>query len=176
MRGRIFALPATLALCCALTGCSGLASTEQKSVYHDDNRIARETDTYTALNLRGFHDDSADSLSVGELTGSITRLRLSVPEEGGEFRVDYDVAVRAGDFKIVFVDGEHVDIVCEGSGSGSRTFTLHQGAYALKVVGKHAGAEIALDLEATEGITAKIPGDAFDDARTIELEPLEGDV
>ena len=45
MRSRTFALPAALALCCALTGCSGLATAEQKSVYRDDARIAQGADT-----------------------------------------------------------------------------------------------------------------------------------
>ncbi len=112
MRSRVFALPATLALCCVLTGCSGLATAEQKSIYHDDARIARGFDTYSVVDSRG----SLFDRHLGELTGLETWLQLSVPEEGGTFRVDYDVTVQAGDFKIVFVDGKNVDVVCEGTG------------------------------------------------------------
>lgn len=169
MRSRVFALPATLALCCVLTGCSGLANTEQKSIYHDDPRIAQGSDTYSVVDSRG----SLFDRHLGELTGLETWLQLSVPEEGGTFRVDYDVTVQAGDFKIVFVDGKNVDIVCEGSGVGSRTFTLEPGDYALKAVGTHAGADIELALQASEGVTAVDPDGPLGDPRDVELEPLE---
>ena len=169
MRSRVFALPATLALCCVLTGCSGLATAEQKSIYHDDARIARGFDTYSVVDSRG----SLFDRHLGELTGLETWLQLSVPEEGGTFRVDYDVTVQAGDFKIVFVDGKNVDVVCEGTGVGSRTFTLEPGDYALKAVGTHAGADIELELQASEGVTAVDPDGPRGDPRDVELEPLE---
>ena len=169
MRSRVFALPATLALCCVLTGCSGLATAEQKSIYHDDARIARGFDTYSVVDSRG----SLFDRHLGELTGLETWLQLSVPEEGGTFRVDYDVTVQAGDFKIVFVDGKNVDVVCEGTARGSRVFTLDRGEYALKAVGAHASAEIAFELQASEGVTAVATGDAFDDDQAVDLEPIE---
>ncbi|MRX82727.1 hypothetical protein [Eggerthella guodeyinii] len=169
MKSRAFALPATLALCCVLTGCSGLANIEQKSIYHDDPRIAQGSDTYSVVDSRG----SLFDRHLGELTGLETWLQLSVPEEGGAFRVDYDVTVQAGDFKIVFVDDKNVDIVCEGSGVGSRTFTLEPGDYALKAVGTHAGADIELALQASEGVTAVDPDGPLGDPRDVEIEPLE---
>lgn len=168
MRSRVFALPATLALCCVLTGCSGLATAEQKAIYHDDARIAQGADTYSVVDSRG----SIFDRHLGELNGLETWLRLSAPEDGGKFRIDYDVDVSAGDFKIVFVDGKNVDVVCEGSGVGSHTFSLDSGDYALKAVGTHAGADIELELQASEGVTAVDPDGPLGDPRDIELEPL----
>lgn len=158
-----------LALACLLAGCSGLASVEQKSIYHDDVRIAQGADTYTVVNSRG----SIFDRHIGEMTGLETWLRLSIPEEGGTFRIDYDVDVSAGDFKIVFVDGEDVDVVCEGTAVGSRTFTLDPGDYALKAVGTHAGADIELELQASQGVTAVDPDGPLGDPRDVKLEQLE---
>ena len=85
----------------------------------------------------------------------------------------YTVANRNGDFKIVFVDEKNVDTVCEGTARGSRVFTLDRGGYALKAVGAHASAEIAFELQASEGVTAVATGDAFDDDQAVDLEPIE---
>lgn len=170
MRSRAFALPAALALCCVLTGCSGLATAEQKSIYHDDARIAQGADTYSVVDSRG----SLFNRHIGELNGLETWLRLSVPEEGGAFRIDYDVTVSAGDFKLVFVDGEDVDVVCEGTAHGSRTLALEPGDYVLKAVGTHAGADIELELQASEGIAAVEPDGLLGDPRDVDLEPFEG--
>ncbi|WP_101721540.1 hypothetical protein [Eggerthella timonensis] len=171
MRSRTFALPAALALCCALTGCSGLATAEQKSVYRDDARIAQGADTYSVVDSRG----SIFDRHLGELNGLETWLQLSIPEEGGAFRIDYDVDVSTGDFKLVFVDGKNVDIVYEGTGVGSRTFTLEPGDYALKAVGTHAGADIELKLQASEGVAGVEPDGLLGDPRDVELEPLKDD-
>ena len=144
MDKKMLALPATLALCCTLTGCSGLASAEQNAVYDDDARIAQEGGTYTAV-------------------------------ESGKLRIDYDLAVTAGNCKLVLVENARdVDVVCEGTEQGSRTFDLSQGDYALKIVGSHAGADLSLKLAASEGIEAEVPGDGFDKPRAVELEPFEG--
>ena len=126
-------------------------------------------DTYTVANRTG----SLFDRKIGGLTGLETWLRISVPNEGGEFRVDYDATVSDGDFKIVFVDEKNVDTVCEGTARGSRVFTLDRGEYALKAVGAHASAEIAFELQASEGITAVATGDAFDDDQAVDLEPIE---
>ena len=47
------------------------------------------------------------------------------------------------------------------------------GGYALKAVGAHASAEIAFELQASEGVTAVATGDAFDDDQAVDLEPIE---
>ena len=169
MGRRAFALSTALALSCLLTGCSGLASVEQKSIYHDDVRIAQGADTYTVVNSGG----SIFDRHIGDMTGLETWLRLSVPEGGGTFRVDYDVTVQAGDFKIVFVDGKNVDVVCEGTAVGSRTFTLDPGDHALKAVGTRAGADIELELQASEGIDAVEPDGLLGEARDVELGGIE---
>ena len=173
MDKKMLALPATLALCCTLTGCSGLASAEQNAVYDDDARIAQEGGTYTAVNLRGSFD--SPTLSIGELTGSYPYLLLTTPSESGKLRIDYDLALTAGNCKLVLVENARdVDVVCEGTEQGSRTFDLSQGDYALKIVGSHAGADLSLKLAASEGIEAEVPGDGFDKPRAVELEPFEG--
>ena len=158
-----------LALACLLAGCAGPINLMQQSIYHDDARIARGFDTYTVANRNG----SLSDRHLGEFSGLETWLRLSIPEEGGTFRIDYDVDVSAGDFKIVFVDGEDVDVVCEGTAVGSRTFTLDPGDYALKAVGTHAGADIELELQASEDVTAGDPDGPLGDPRDVKLEQLE---
>ncbi len=169
MKSRVFVPPVAFALCCILAGCSALATAEQKSIYHDDARIAQEVDTYSIVDSRG----SLFDRHLGELNGLETRLWLSVPEGGGAFWLDYDATVRAGSFKIVLVNGENVDVVCEGTDVGSRTFTLEPGDYALKAVGTHASVDIELNLRASEGVAAANPDGPLGDPRNVELEPLE---
>ena len=147
------------AACLVLAGCAGPLNLMQESIYCDDARIAQGFDTYTVANRTG----SLFDRKIGGLTGLETWLRISVPNEGGEFRVDYDV----------FVDEKNVDTVCEGTARGSRVFTLDRGEYALKAVGAHASAEIAFELQASEGVTAVATGDAFDDDQAVDLEPIE---
>lgn len=120
------------AACLVLAGCAGPLNLMQESIYCDDARIAQGFDTYTVANRTG----SLFDRKIGGLTGLETWLRISVPNEGGEFRVDYDATVSDGDFKIVFVDEKNVDTVCEGTARGSRVFTLDRGEYALKAVGR----------------------------------------
>ncbi|OUO87613.1 hypothetical protein B5F40_13495 [Gordonibacter sp. An230] len=110
---------------------------------------------------------------MGEFSGLETWLRLSIPEKGGTFRIDYDVDVSAGDFKIVLVDGEDVDVVCEGTAVGSRIFTLDPGDYALKAVGVHANVDIELELQASEDIDAVEPDGPLGDDKPAKLQPLE---
>ena len=100
------------AACLVLAGCAGPLNLMQESIYCDDARIAQGFDTYTVANRTG----SLFDRKIGGLTGLETWLRISVPNEGGEFRVDYDATVSDGDFKIVFVDEKNVDTVCEGTG------------------------------------------------------------
>lgn len=157
------------AACLVLAGCAGPLNLMQESIYCDDARIAQGFDTYTVAYRTG----SLFDRKIGGLTGLETWLRISVPNEGGEFRVDYDATVSDGDFKIVFVDEKNVDTVCEGTARGSRVFTLDRGGYALKAVGAHASAEIAFELQASEGVTAVATGDAFDDDQAVDLEPIE---
>lgn len=171
-RRRIIAVAASLTLASfMLAGCAGPFNIMQRTIYHDDDRIAQGFDTYTVVNRTG---SAFDKIHVGEFTGLKTWLRLSAPEGGGTCRIDYETIVSAGDFKIVFVeDGASVDLICEGTESGSRTFSLEQGDYALKAVGAHARADISIELHATEGITAIEPGDGLDEDRPFELQPLE---
>lgn len=153
MKSRVFAPPVAFALCYTLASCSDLATAEQKSIYHDDARIAQEVDTYSIVDSRG----SLFDRHLDELNGLETWLWLSVPEGGGAFRLDYDATVRASSFKIVLVNDENVDVVCEGTDVGSRTFMLELGDYALQAVGTHASVDIELDLRASEDAAASTP-------------------
>lgn len=155
--------------CLLLAGCAGPINLMQQSIYHDDTRIARGFDTYTVANRNG----SLPDRHLGEFSGLETWLRLSIPEKGGTFRIDYDVDVSAGDFKIVLVDGEDVDVVCEGTAVGSRIFTLDPGDYALKAVGVHANVDIELELQASEDIDAVEPDGPLGDDKPAKLQPLE---
>ena len=74
------------AACLVLAGCAGPLNLMQESIYCDDARIAQGFDTYTVANRTG----SLFDRKIGGLTGLETWLRISVPNEGGEFRVDYD--------------------------------------------------------------------------------------
>ena len=77
------------AACLVLAGCAGPLNLMQESIYCDDARIAQGFDTYTVANRTG----SLFDRKIGGLTGLETWLRISVPNEGGEFRVDYDATV-----------------------------------------------------------------------------------
>ena len=92
----------------------------------------------------------------------------------------YTVANRTGslfDRKIGGLTGLEtwlrISVPNEGGARGSRVFTLDRGGYALKAVGAHASAEIAFELQASEGVTAVATGDAFDDDQAVDLEPIE---
>ena len=79
------------AACLVLAGCAGPLNLMQESIYCDDARIAQGFDTYTVANRTG----SLFDRKIGGLTGLETWLRISVPNEGGEFRVDYDATVQS---------------------------------------------------------------------------------
>lgn len=170
MTKKLLALPVIAALCLALAGCGGLANSTQAAAYPDDKLIAQRGDTYTAVQWTG---NPPDEMSVGEFTGTRAWLRLSVPEGGGELAIDYDQAVTAGDFKTVLAKyDERVEVVCEGTDAGARTFALEPGDYAVKAVGLKAAARLATQIRASEGVTAMLPGDALDGDEPVTLEPL----
>lgn len=170
MNKKRLVIPVLAALCLALTGCGGLANSVQAAAYPDDKLIAQEGDTYTAVQWRG---EPPDNMSIDEFTGTRAWLRLSVPEGGGELVVDYDQTVTAGDFKTVLVKyDERVEVVCEGTDSGTRTFALEPGDYAVKAVGLKAAAHLATQIKASDGVTAVLPGDAFDGDKPLSLRPL----
>lgn len=160
-----------VATCCILASCAGPFNLLQGSIYHNDNLIKQQVDTYTIKNRTG---SILEETHIGEQTGSDTWVRLSVPQEGGTFYITYDVTTTAGDFKLVFVEnGKSVEVICEGTAQGSRTFTLEHGDYSLKAVGAGGTADIAIQLQATEGITATMPGGPLDDDLPLELDPPE---
>lgn len=169
---KLVAISLPIALCFALSGCTGLSSAAQNSVYDNDALIAQEADTYSAVDWRG---TLPDKLHFGELTGSASLLRLSVPEGGGDFSIDYDATVTAGDFKLVLANANagSVELVCEGTGTGSRTFSLDKGEYTLKAVGKRAGADLTLQLRASDAIAAVVPDGVFDENTPLELDLLK---
>lgn len=169
---KLVALSLPIALCFALSGCAGLSNAAQDSVYGNDGLIAQEADTYSASDWRG---SLPDKLHFGQLTGSASLLRLSVPEGGGDLSIDYDASVATGKFKLALVNSKlaTVELVCEGAETGSRTFNLDEGEYALKAVGKHAGADLTVQLQASETITAVVPDGVFDESSPLELDPLK---
>lgn len=157
-------------LCLALAGCAGSADTK-KAAFPDDKLIAQKGDTYTAA---VWHGSLPGEVVMDGFTGTATLLGVTVPEGGGELAVDYDQDVSAGDFKTVLVRyGETVEPVCEGTDGGQRTFALQAGDYAVKAVGLEASCCFSMEIGATGGVEAFVPGDAFDPAEPVALEPLE---
>ena len=160
MRKKLYVFLALIIMCLVLAGCHNLSST-QSAIYHDNNFLYGRADSYSSAKWSG---NIPDKISMSSLTGAASLLFFSVPEDGGKFIIDYDMAVSSGDCKIVLVEyGKTVDIICEGTGDGNQAFSLEQGDYAIKVVGINADVDIITQIQATETITAKVPGLMTDD-------------
>ena len=174
-----FALIAAL-LCLILAGCaSPLGAARYARLYDDDGAIAQQADSYSVVNYRGPRLDDAEStlagIHIGDLSGSMTLLSFNVPEEGGCLSIRCDAEAARGDIKLVFAafDDQRVETLCEGEGSGSLMCSLDPGEYALKAVAVHGGADVAVQVRASDAVEAFLPDDMLGDSEPVELGPLE---
>ncbi len=118
----------------------GAASEYQKGIYGDDDKIVKGGDSKTyMMHLDLFSRNQNSDTKFTGFTGSDTVFVFSM-EAGETIEVSYDVAVSAGQFKVVLIDPDNViSVITEGSGDGEMILTVAKaGTYRIKYVGLDA--------------------------------------
>ncbi len=137
----------------ALSAC-GSPKVDMQAIYTDDAKIAAQGDSYTYQNRLG-SVDTADQLDLEYqgFSGSDTIWSLEVNADS-PLEVTCDSRVSSGDFKAVLVTPEKtVEVICEGTQAGEKTFDLKAGSYALKLVGRQASGEVKIALNPGGAVT-----------------------
>lgn len=146
-----------LPLLLAIAGCSSV-SDEQKRIYDDNSRIARQGDTYFFKSRVGNSDNRGMAITFSEFNGKQTVWTL---QSGSSTTVDLaaDANIAGGRFKVCLVSpSREVTPIFEGSHKGPVKLTVPAGKSEVVLVGQSARGELAIAWGAPEGVQIQRTG------------------
>ncbi len=147
----------TLTLLLAMAGCSSV-SDEQKRIYDDNSRIARQGDTYFFKSRVGNSDNRGLAITFSEFNGKQTVWTL---QSGSGTTVDLvaDANIAGGRFKVCLVSpSREVTAIFEGAHKGPVKLTVPAGKSEVVLVGQSARGELAIAWGTSEGVQIQRTG------------------
>lgn len=153
MKKKIVKIGMFFAFCLiGLTGCHSQAA--YQDLYHNEEQIVTGTENYQRKGSVVVKDHEVTSKM--QLSGVETLWEIGSTDNDKEMIVDYDVSVKSGKYKIVFVDGQKkVKNICEGSQKGKQKVRLTKGKNYIKMVGVDSDEDVRLHLEVDEDVQMK---------------------
>lgn len=151
---KLFVRGTMLILFCfiGLTGCQSQAAYQK--MYDDEEQLVTGTENYKRKGSLTVVDNEVTSKM--KLSGVETLWELGTDDDEKEIAVDYDVSVKKGKYKIIFVNGEQqVEKVCEGSQKGTQKLRLTKGKNYIKMVGVDSDEEIKLHIDTDDEVELK---------------------
>jgi len=137
-----------------IMGCS-FVSNYQKSIFDDEKKIIKDSDSYTYGIRKGNATGNEFNIKFSSFTGMETIFKLKSDGEN-HIIVDYESVVKDGQFKVVLItpDDEVIDIV-NATKEGKEKFDLKDGVSRIKLVGKKAKGEISIKIDSSDNVEIK---------------------
>jgi hypothetical protein len=134
-----------LFLLVTFSGCT--LDTGKADIYNDNEKIARDGDSYTYVGRNESGSKNEVTVKYGKFSGAETIWTIE-SEGNSEVIIKYDSKVESGDFKGVLINPQkHIEDILVGTESGEKTIKLTEGKYKFKFVGDKAKGEIEISIE-----------------------------
>ncbi|MHC1734727.1 MAG: hypothetical protein AB9921_03555 [Erysipelotrichaceae bacterium] len=141
-----------------VSGCSQLNS-YQAGIYDDDAKIANQGDSYTFGNRLGSIKETSLHLEFSGFYGKQTVWTIEA-NENGIVRLDVEIALDSGKFKLCRVDADHrVDVIAEGEIDKVIQAEVTRGKNTFVIVGKNAKGEIDVKIQNSDDFSIKANND-----------------
>ena len=133
----------TLITVLLISGCSTI-NTYQNSLYDNNEKLAKDGDSYTFKDRIGSLEDSVFSLSFTGFSGKQTVKEIEATTQG-TVELEITIKTTSGKFKICLINADkEVSIIVEGRIDEKFIITLKEGKNAIVIVGKNASGEVSI--------------------------------
>lgn len=116
-------------------------------IYRDESILKKSADQYSFEYRKGGFTEEGINLEC-KFSGVNTLCDLEV-EEKQEVKIAYSTNIKNGKFKVILVDKDGISLITEESDTGTKTFILPEGKYAIKMVGDEAEVSLQLSIESS---------------------------